>query len=219
MKEAVADTKMKLEFESITPSGAGKGKQNLKPDEREESSPEQPKNDLENGNQTKPQSKPPKTSEKEPKDVKDVKELPLTISQCSNKIDPPMSEKKREELQAGILSAKSNQKAEAKAEKKAVKEPKMTASKAKAKGKSKKQKKDKSDEEESNPLDSEESLTDGELPPESDDEEKKAKNRDTKVEAKASKFVSTNLRAFYICLKTIIFFWSHPSSWPSSLQP
>lgn len=116
--------------------------------------------------------------------------VPLTVGQCSGKTDPAMSEERIKELQAGVSAAKTCQKSEAKEEKAAAKnakdQKKMTASKAKAKnGKGAKKRKVQEEDEESNPLDSEESLTDEyeDLP--SDDEASKD-GKEAAAESKAS---------------------------------
>ena len=114
----------------------------------------------------------------------------MTVGQCSGKTDPAMSEERIKELQAGVSAAKTCQKSEAKEEKAAAKnakdQKKMTASKAKAKnGKGAKKRKVQEEDEESNPLDSEESLTDEyeDLP--SDDEASKD-GKEAAAESKAS---------------------------------
>lgn len=172
------DTKVQLHFGSET--GRSTGGTNDKGSDEQEKKTE------------KSQSKSDSTSvpQKEP--------LPLTVGQCSVKTDPQMSDEKIKGLQAALSAAKGTQKSEAKAEKmeakagdgkKDQKKEKMTASKAKAKVKAGKggKKKDHEDDEESNPLDSEESLSDEyeDLPEESNDEDAAAAN-EQKAESKAS---------------------------------
>lgn len=101
-------------------------------------------------------------------------ELPLTVSGCTGKNDPKMSEDKLKELQESIAKTKLDQKAEKKADKKAEKrvekdaakneneekKTKMTAkAKSNPKGKAKSAASKKVEDEETDTLDSEEPLT------------------------------------------------------------
>ena len=95
--------------------------------------------------------------------------LPLTVSGCTAKNDPKMSEDKLKELQESITKTKLDQKAEKKADKKAGKDAaknekvekktRMTAKKSNPKGKAKAAASKKDADEETDTLDSEEALT------------------------------------------------------------
>lgn len=116
--------------------------------------------------------------------------LPMTVTGCTAKSDPPMSAEKVKDLQNQIQAARKDQKAE---KKQATKEkatsvkqqPKKGAMTAKSKAKAKaapkhtsksNKKNSADDEEESNTLDSEEPLESGDdLPPESPEDTKVAK--------------------------------------------
>ena len=124
----------------------------------------------------------------ERKELPAGKTMPMTVSSCTPRSDPALSESKRAELEASIQSLKADQKKERKEAKqedkanRAEKEdpqskkpstrqakPKMTAKSAASKRAANK-KKTKDEDKGSNSLDSEESPTSEELPSESDDD-------------------------------------------------
>lgn len=115
-------------------------------------------------------------------------DFPMTVSGCTQKSDPQMSAETLSQLQKELSEAKSEQKkakGKAKAEKKEVPDEKpKTAAKTKAKSKPAPKKKSKNDDDgdkSDNPLDSEESLTSGELPPESEEEQESDTQKKARV--------------------------------------